>query len=489
MKFNNIRLTLERKLVALLVLNTLVLAGMLFVNFHLVFVVPYLITSLLCLSLAYDIHLVRNKAYRDHLTGLPNRRAFERELNLTIRTCESDRTKFAVMLIDLDRFKIVNDTLGHKYGDELLKFVTLRLRKVFKTHDMIARLGGDEFAIILKNVDREAMNTVGHRLVNAFRDPFELNHRYIDVGVSAGIAFYPYTSEDQNELMRKADIAMYYAKSNRSGYFIYDPDKDKHRVEDLSLVSSLRTAIKQSQLEVYYQPKKRLDTNQIDSVEALVRWNHPTLGLLTPDMFIPFAEQTGAINDLTPWVIRRVCAQVLEWKKVGIDLRVSVNISPQYLVNPELLAVIGEEINNTDLDASALIFEVTETTILANPESTMKVMLCLDMLGITLSIDDFGTGHSSLLYLKHLPIKEIKIDRVFVMSLLERNQDYNIIRSTIHLAHEIGCAVVAEGVENRETQECLRDLGCDSIQGYYLSKPVPVNKITMSFIQDIQNIS
>lgn len=428
------------------------------------------------------------KAYTDSLTGLFNRDYLNLRLDQLLK---KNGVPFCVLLMDLDRFKMVNDTLGHTVGDKLLVMVAQRLKVLFSPTDAVVRLGGDEFAIVMPYAtEREHVESLAKKILDVFAKPFDLDDTHkADVCTSIGIALSPFHSSNAVDLLRCADVAMYYAKRNKGGFAIYTKDIDSTEVEMLALSSSLRTALIKDEMEIYYQPKKTLHDGKVNSVEALIRWNHPSLGLLTPDKFIPLAEQTGIITILTPWVIRNVIKQLLIWDSKGLILEAAVNISTECLKNSNLLSLVSKEVAETGIDPSRLTLEVTETSIMSDPETSLKVLMGLDILGIKLSVDDFGTGHSSLLYLKHLPIKEIKIDRVFVSGLLKNRQDQGIIASTINLGKEMNCIVVAEGVEDRETLTLLDEMHCDVIQGYYLSRPIPAKRITKEYLESLAILS
>ena len=382
--------------------------------------------------------------------------------------------------MDLDRFKEVNDTLGHEAGDELLCEVGRRLKQAARMEDTVARLGGDEYVIILHELGNVAVPTVAKKLLSALNVPFRLSGQSVDISGSLGISLFPEHAEDASTLIRQADIAMYVAKRAGKGYAIYSPDQENISSRSrLSLKSELREAIQTGQLCLHYQPKINHQLNQVIGVEALVRWNHPQRGFLPPDQFIPLAEESGLIGPLDQWVLKTAIHQAAALREAGYPLTVAVNLSARSLHDTELPALIRDMLRHSGGDAGMLTLEITESAVMSNPSDSLVILQELDRMGIAIAIDDFGTGYSSLAYLRQLPVDELKIDKSFVMSMEENDNDAVIVRSTIDLAHNLGLNVTAEGVENRDAWDTLTILGCDVSQGYFMSKPLPADKLML----------
>ncbi len=416
-------------------------------------------------------------AYQDTLTGLPNRALFNDRLQQAIVTAQRSGQSVTILMTDLDRFKYVNDTLGHGVGDHVLREVAGRLQEALRSSDTIARLGGDEFAILLTTGNSDQATRVANKIVRALEQPITYEDQPLDVGTSIGIAHYPEHGADAGTLLRNADIAMYVAKRNKTGFAIYDPEYDTHQQEHLSLLGELRHAVEHDELKVFYQPKVSLLNSSVGAVEALLRWDHPTRGFIAPAMFIPFAEHTGYIKILTRWVLSESLRQCGVWRAAGMPLRVSVNISARDLMNRELPELIAELMRKHDVPADLLCLEITESGFMEDPAYAQKVLQRLSDLGIHLSIDDYGTGYSSLSYIVQLPVDELKIDRSFVTHIATDEHTSTIVRSTIELGHSLGLKVVAEGVEDEQSLQLLRELGCDQAQGYFISKPVSAQQL------------
>ena len=410
---------------------------------------------------------LQHQAWHDVLTGLPNRTRLRMELDM-VMAAESKET-FALLLIDLDRFKEVNDTIGHPCGDLLLQQVGPRLRAELREADTIARLGGDEFVVLLRGADRERALAVATRLVMALERPFELDGFGVAIGGSIGIALYPEHGGDADTLLRQADIAMYAAKDARSGYTIYAPDTDRHSRERLGLLADLRHAIDRGDLLVHYQPQMDVQSGSLMAVEALVRWPHPTRGLLAPDEFIPLAEQTRLIQPLSRWILAAALRQCATWRAAGLDIPVSVNLSVYDLRDHDLPDLIEEALAKYGVPPERLRIEITESSLMANPPRAREILGRLRARGVQISIDDFGIGYSSLAYLKNLPVDELKIDRSFVSEMAVDAGSRAIVRAIIDLADVLGLRVVAEGVEDEATLAALAALGCDLAQGYYFT--------------------
>ncbi len=416
-----------------------------------------------------------HQATHDALTGLPNRALLRERTDQAMVASARSGTHVALILMDLDRFKDINDTLGHPYGDNLLKQMGPRLREYLRHSDTIARIGGDEFAVMLPDLQfpHQAL-AVAEKLNAALEEPYLLGGVMVEVGSSCGVVTSPDDGDVFDELLQHADVAMYAAKRNGYDVVGYDPLMDTNDPARLSLLADLKMAIEDTeQLLVYYQPQADLATGQVSGVEALVRWQHPVRGLLAPDSFIPFAEGTGIIRSLTWWILRTALQQNRLWAEDGLHLRVSVNISPRCLLEAGFADHVVQLLSETGVPVQRFELELTETAIMIDPDRALAVLLDLAGRGIKLSIDDFGTGHSSLAYLKNLPVHEMKIDRSFISGMGTDSNDDSIVRSCLELAHNLNLTVVAEGVETRQAWQHLRDLGCPTVQGYFLSRPLP----------------
>jgi len=411
-------------------------------------------------------------AYQDTLTSLPNRSLFNERLSTAINVAARSGAALTILMMDLDRFKYVNDTLGHGVGDHVLREVAGRLQALLRSSDTVARLGGDEFAVLLHGAKPAYVTRIAQKILAALEDPITYAGQPLDVGTSIGIAHYPQHGEDASVLLRNADIAMYVAKRTRSGFALYDPDYDTHQQEHLSMLGDLRRAVENDELKVFYQPKVSLATSTIDSVEALLRWDHPARGFVSPGDFIPFAEHTGYIKVLTRWVLNESIRQCGAWRARGLLLRVSVNISARDLMNRELPSMVGEMLAEHDVPPGFLCIEITESGFMEDPAHAQRVLDQLHALGVRLSIDDYGTGYSSLSYIVRLPVDELKIDRSFVSRMAVDEMTLTVVRSTVDLGHSLGLKVVAEGVEDRVILDLLRQTGCDQAQGYFISRPL-----------------
>jgi diguanylate cyclase (GGDEF)-like protein len=421
-----------------------------------------------------------HQATHDALTGLPNRVLFHQAGVLASTDTRDD--SYAILLLDLDRFKEINDTLGHACGDSLLVEIASRIRQVVRDQDTLARLGGDEFALLLTGcTEHETAREVANRVVEVLAEPIEIGAITIQADLSIGIAFSSREHRDVQEILRRADVAMYHAKEHHVGMHVFTSDDDHLHPDRLGLAGELRGGIRAGELVVHYQPKLDVDHDRVDSLEALVRWQHPRLGLLQPDAFIELAEHTGTIGSLTSGVIEQALTDCARWRAAGFELTVAVNVSMRSLREQSFCLEVAELIHRTGARAEWLVLEITESTIMADPDAVMTVLHSLEKMGVSLSIDDFGTGYCSLSYLRQLPVSELKIDRSFMVNLVDDRSDNSavIVRSTVNLAHNLGLRVVAEGVENRATLDSLRRLGCDEIQGYYLCRPLPAQELTV----------
>jgi diguanylate cyclase (GGDEF)-like protein len=414
---------------------------------------------------------IERRAHFDELTGLPNRTLFR----LLVEREVAAGQPAVVLVLDVDRFKEVNDALGHERGDLLLRELGARLTAACEGHT-VARLGGDEFGLVAPGTEADGMSLAG-RIHAALELAVDLDGFSVEAAASVGIAAYPEHGADVDALLQHADVAMYVAKDARAGTCAYDPEQDTNDAARLALAGELRRAIEREELVVHYQPKAELATGRITGVEALVRWEHPTRGFIRPDEFIAIAERTGLIKPLSRFVLSAALRQCRAWSDEGIDLHVAVNLTVPDLLDPELVDRVAALLEETGVAPEQLELELTESTLLADPERVRSTLDRLDDLGTSLAIDDFGTGYSSLGYLKRLPVRTIKIDRSFVMDMLESPSDEAIVRSTIELARNLGLRVVAEGVETEAAWDALREHGCTLAQGYLISKPAPAAEL------------
>ncbi len=425
-----------------------------------------------------QVEEIEHQAMHDHLTGLPNRVLFRDRVEQALHGAKRRPGEVAVMFLDLDRFKEVNDTLGHESGDVLLREVGQRLGHSLRAGDTVARLGGDEFAVLASNLDdSDDALLVARKLRQAVEWPFTLRGLTLEVEASIGIAIFPEHGTDVDTLLRHADVAMYQSKEAHSGVGIYSPERDVYSPDRLKLLGELRRAIEQGELVLYYQPKVSLQTSEVLGFEALVRWQHPEQGLLAPERFVPFAEHTGLVKPLTRYVMREAVRSCAKWHEIGLDLDVAVNLSARDLLDLHLPDEVRLLLNETGLDPSRLELEITENTILSDPVRTRTILGRLKELGVRLAIDDFGSGYSSLGYLKRLPLDTLKIDKSFVMTMMDDDDSAAIVRSTIDLAHNLGLEVVAEGVASVEISGVLDRLRCDAAQGFYFSGPIPADEV------------
>jgi diguanylate cyclase (GGDEF)-like protein len=423
---------------------------------------------------------LQRMATTDELTGLPNRERLRERVQALIYACEHSDQAFAVMLMDLDRFKEINDTLGHHYGDALLRELGPRLAGCVAPDGLVARLGGDEFAILPDVVtgDPDALEQIAGRLMASIHRPVVVDELSIEVSASIGIARFPVDGRDVHTLMRCADVAMYAAKEAQSGWTIYASEHDRHSRRRLSVLTNVRRALEADQIVVHFQPIVALPELEVRGAEALARWEHPELGLLGAGSFIPPVEQTALIRPLTYHMLERSIAQCAAWRRSGQDLSIAVNLSIRNLLDRNLPQDVEGMLNSHGLAPEALQLEITERMIMADPERVMAIVMRLCELGIRLAVDDFGTGYSSLANLRRLPIDELKIDRSFVSPMLGDESDLIIVRSTINLGHDLGLRVIAEGVEDAATLERLALLGCDLVQGFHLSRPMSPEAFT-----------
>ena len=414
-------------------------------------------------------------ARHDPLTGLPNRMACHEAITAAT---ENEAVPAAVLLMDLDRFKDVNDTLGHRYGDLLLTQVASRFQSVIGRHGQIARLGGDEFAVVTAGIDCGQAEHLAQTIAGCLREPFDLDGMVVDVQASVGIALFPEHGRGVETLLQKADVAMYRAKETRQDVALYDERHDHHSPAKLALTAELRTAMGSEEIVLFYQPELDLVTREVVAVEALVRWDHPRLGVLPPSSFVRMAEATNLIKPLTQHVMEIALLQLADWQALGLDLSMAVNISPQVLVDQSFTDQVLAALRAADVPPDRLKLEVTESALMSDPVTARTVLRQLEALGVEISIDDFGTGYSSLAYLADLPVSEVKIDRSFVSRMGTASSGQIIVNSTIDLAHHLGLRAVAEGVEDWSLLPALEKLGCDAAQGFAISHPLEAVQAT-----------
>jgi diguanylate cyclase (GGDEF)-like protein/PAS domain S-box-containing protein len=420
---------------------------------------------------------ILHQAAHDGLTGLPNRIRLGECLTEAVAKVQREGGSAALLVLDLNRFKEVNDTFGHQDGDELLQEVAHRLASQRRCSETVSRLGGDEFALLLPSATTEDALRRADELHQVLSAAFELQGFSVETGASIGVVLAPEHGSDADTLLRRADVAMYVAKQAGGGSALYSDEHDQHSPARLALVGQLRHAIEHNELTLYYQPKVESRDGEVIGVEALVRWAHPEHGFVMPDQFISLAEQSGLIGPLTKWVIGEALRQGRAWRDDGVVLPVAVNLSMRNLHDRQLAEHVQSALEQYDLPPDALELELTESSLMADPARAMAVLSQLSAMGLRMAVDDFGTGYSSLSYLKNLPVHELKVDRSFVRDMTGEPRDRAIVQSTIDLAHHLGLRVVAEGVEDAATWELLRRLGCDIAQGYYLSRPIPAGQL------------
>ncbi len=414
----------------------------------------------------------------DRLTNLPNRVLLQDRLDQAVHLAHRECSKMAVMIMDLDRFKEINDALGRDQGDRLLRQVAARLKAAVQETETIARSGGDEFVVLLPKIasEQDALHTAIN-IGNALKAAFDLGQSRLDVQASIGVAFFPEHGNSAEDLLQRAEVAMYSAKQEKSGYSIYNDKQEKNSPRRVTLVGELRQALEQDELLLEYQPKINVANNQVSEVEVLSRWRHPRHGVIPPEEFIPLAERTGLIRIVTAWVLKNALNQLGEWSRAGIELGVAVNISTQDLHDQELYDRVTGLLAANRLDASQLVLEITETSIMIDKDRATNMLQRLAGSGIRIAIDDFGTGYSSLAHLSVLPVKEIKIDKSFVLDMKDNPKHANIVRAIIDLGHNLDMRVVGEGVETEYAYRELQRLRCDALQGDYLSQPLEAQQL------------
>lgn len=434
-------------------------------------------------ELKQQMAALTHQALHDSLTALPNRTLLYDRLDQGIISAKKTQKPFSLIFIDLDSFKSINDALGHHYGDRLIQQVGWRLQSLVKETDTVARLGGDEFALFLPMISEEQTLELAKEINLAIEQPFKIDDHVLTIRLSQGIVYYPIHGENVETLMKRADISMYTAKKMNEGYSVFSPEFDTHSIEKLNLIGDLKDALESEKLMPYYQPLADIETNRIVGVEVLLRWIHPIHGFIPPSQFIPIAEQNGLMEKLTIWVLEKALQQSKEWREKGLHLNVSVNLSASNLQDMELSNNVRELLDKYRVDPSILTLEITESFIISNPSRAMEVLQRLSSMGVKLSIDDFGTGYSSLAYLKKLPVDEIKVDKSFVIDMLEHKNDEMIVRTVVNLAHNLGLRVVAEGIESKEVWDRLASFNCDTAQGYYLSAPIPAEELFLLYAE------
>jgi len=436
---------------------------------------------------ALNVEIAR-QAMHDPLTELPNRTLLVERLKQNIYLAKRNEKQVAFLMLDLNNFKEVNDTLGHPQGDRLLLDVASRLPTALRQSDTVGRFGGDEFGIVLPDTESKQAIEVAKKVLASLEPSFQLDDQILSIGASIGIAMYPDHGEDDASLIRYADIAMYEAKSNKGEPCLYDPEADHYTTARLALMSDLRKAVENDELQLYYQPQVELSTKKVLAVEALSRWDHPEHGTISPEEFILLAESSDLIRMISEWVLEKTIGQIAKWQAQGADIIVSINLSARDLLSSTLASTIESLCEKYDVSPAMLKAEITENVFMSNPEQVIDVLNHPVLSQINYTIDDFGTGFSSLRYLKKLPIREVKIDKSFVLDMIDNAEDTSIVRSVIELAHNLGHIVIAEGVENEQTLTQLELLGCNVVQGFYFSPAVDADAL-LDVIKDIESES
>lgn len=428
--------------------------------------------------------IIEHQAMHDELTGLPNRRMFHKALQDMIARRSDEKARFAIMMLDIDRFKTINDSLGHTYGDQFLQEMGRRILACTKGYQvMVARMGGDEFTLICEECpERGSVTQLAEELVKAIEVPYHLQNNDYYVSASIGIAIYPEHGQNEEQLLKNADKAMYEVKKNgKNGFCYFSNDLDDQLLMKIELERDLRKALQRKELELYYQPQIRTGNNDLVGVEALIRWNHPTKGTLSPGVFIPIAEESGLIHDIGTWTMREACRQMKMWHLAGGPLiPVSVNLSSQQFHQPNLIDFIRSILEETGLEPQYLELEITESMMM-DAAVSKEILQQLNEFGIKISLDDFGTGYSSLSYLKQYPIHRLKIDRTFITDITENSSDQAIVATIISMAKHLNMDVIAEGIETKDQLDFLTQNSCQEIQGYYFSKPLPAMQVEAEF--------
>ena len=438
-----------------------------------------ILSSIISRRLKEKNETIKHQAMHDGLTGLANRNLLFDRLDQAQLTANRNKTSFALLLMDLDNFKEINDALGHHFGDLMLKKISKIIQQTLRENDSLARLGGDEFAILLPDTEQDGAITCAEKILYSLKTPFKIKDTRIESSASIGIAFYPQDGNDTEVLLQRVDIAMYQAKQTHNHYVIYDESKDPDNNRQLMLMNDLRETINNDQLNVYYQPMIDHKTGRTVSAEALARWNHPELGFISPEEFIPIAERTGLIRKLTLSVVKQAMHDCKLWQDMGYDMMVAINISTHCLQDLSFPVKLNQILQTTGISAYSVELEITETALMQDIGRAHQVLQQLDQAGFNLSIDDFGTGFSSLAYLKELPVDTLKIDKSFIFDMDNNDGDTAIVQTVIELAHNFNCKVIAEGVETTSSFEQLKSLGNDISQGYLFSKPIPFKEFNL----------
>ena len=416
---------------------------------------------------------LEHQAMHDHLTGLPNRFLLNQRIEYQLLNAERQKCSFVLFLMDLDFFKEINDTLGHAAGDRLLIEVSKRIQNITRKSDTLARLGGDEFSILLPDTNKESASKVTHAIIDAINTPIMIDNQKVNIGISIGIVSYPEDGKDIETLLQYADMAMYNAKRTRAGFSFYDPSINIYSKTRLNFIYDVAEALENDEFEMYFQPKVSSDNQTLCGAEGLLRWNHKEHGFVSPEKVIEAAERTGIIHKLSICMLEKAITECRKWHEAGHSIGISVNLSVRDLSNKDLTDKVKELMDNNKLEYQFLTLEITESVMMENLALSLEVLNKLHDLGVSLSIDDFGTGFSSLAYLKRLPVNELKIDKSFIMEINEDANDKKIVSSTINLGHNLGLKVVAEGIETQKVMSLLQGMGCDQMQGYFIGKPMP----------------
>ncbi len=454
----------------------LIVSGLLFVgSFFVIIVLRLSLASILEIKQAAERQ--RHQALHDPLTELPNRALLYETLPRSIAHAKRRHDTLTLLIMDLNRFKEINDTLGHHFGDRLLQTLAPKLQEAVREMDFVARIGGDEFAVVLPETDREGAKSAAVRIIEGMETPLSIDNYDLKVGISIGIAQFPVDGEDCDTLIKKADIAMYSAKKNPYHFSVYHPSQDIYSIEKLNITRKLHEAIRNESLSLYFQPIIDLRTECVSSFEVLSRWHDEELGFISPEDFIPVAEQTGLIKELTLWMLDTAIARFQQWQDFNTDLHLSVNMTAQDIQDFYLVRNVSRILSKYGFNPGRLHIEITESNMMTDSPQTRSTLAGLHKLGVSLSIDDFGTGFSSLAYLKQLPTQTIKIDKSFVTDMLVDSSDEVIVRSVIDIAHNMGQVVIAEGIEEQHCLDHLRSLGCDFGQGYFFSPPLPLSSV------------